>query len=133
MEEGEGLDFSVEHWRLLPLPGQPGVQLHAGCGEPLLADRAPCAEIDKNIAQGARQRWRRPVGEEGEEDTMGGTAVVPISSLILVLPPVVATDKVACLPAFSISWKTSSKRVSSSSILLLNLKYERRSSKEHRN
>ena len=39
MEEGEGLDFSVEHWWLLPLPGQPGVQLHAGCGEPLLADR----------------------------------------------------------------------------------------------
>ena len=40
MEEGEGLDFSVEHWWLLPLPGQPGVQLHAGCGEPLLADRS---------------------------------------------------------------------------------------------
>ena len=39
MEEGEGLDFSVEHWWLLPLPGQPGVQLHAGFGEPLLADR----------------------------------------------------------------------------------------------
>ena len=37
MEEGEGLDFSVEHWWLLPLPGQPGVQLHAGCGEPSLA------------------------------------------------------------------------------------------------
>ena len=56
MEEGEGLDFSVEHWWLLPLPGQPGVQLHAGCGEPLLADRG-----DDGDAQLARMlkmtRW----------------------------------------------------------------------------
>ena len=56
------------------------------------------------------------VGEDGGEDTMGGAAVVPISSLILVLPPAVATDKVACPPAFSTLWKTSSKRVSSSPI-----------------
>ena len=35
-EEGEGVDDPAKLW-LLPQPGQPGVQLHAGCGEPLLA------------------------------------------------------------------------------------------------
>ena len=52
------------------------------------------------------------VGEDGGEDTMGGAAVVPISSLILILSPAVATGP----PAFLILWKTSSKRVSSSPI-----------------
>ena len=38
VDEREGLPMHMmEHW-LLPLPGQPGEQLHAGCGEPLLAD-----------------------------------------------------------------------------------------------
>ena len=44
--------------------------------------------------------------------------MVTISSLTLVLPPDVATDRVACPLAFSILWKTSSKRVSSSPILM---------------
>ena len=88
MDEEE--DLPVEHW-LMPVPGQPGVGGDDG-------------------------DWRCPVGEDGEEDTMGGAAVVPISSLILVLPPAVATDKVACPSAFLILWKTSSKRVSSSTI-----------------
>ena len=35
-EEGEGVDDPAKLW-LLPQPGQPGVQLHAGCGEPSLA------------------------------------------------------------------------------------------------
>ena len=69
--------------------------------------------LRRALARGPLRRWRRPVGEDGEEDTMGGAAVVPISSWILVFPPAVATDKVACPPAFSILWKTSSKRVSS--------------------
>ena len=33
--EGQGEVDPVEHW-WLPQPGQPDVQLHAGCGEPLL-------------------------------------------------------------------------------------------------
>ena len=53
VDEGEGL--SVEHW-LLPLPGQPGEQVHAGCGETLLADHG-----DDGDAQLARKlkktRW----------------------------------------------------------------------------
>ena len=59
MEEGEGLDFSVEHWWLLPLPGQPGVQLHAGCGEPLLADRGDvdAAHLKLELTQLEEQGW----------------------------------------------------------------------------
>ena len=67
--------------------------------------------LRRALARGPRRRCRRPVGEDGEEDTMGGAAVVPISSLILVLP--VATDKVACPPAL---WTTFNKMVSSSPI-----------------
>ena len=63
-----------------------------------------------------RRRWRRPVGEDVEVDPVGGAGLVAISSFTLVLPPTVATDKVACPPAFSILWKTSNKRVSSSPI-----------------
>ena len=50
-----------------------GVQLPAGCGEPLLV-RAP------------RRRWRRPGDEEVVGDTVGGAGVVAASSLTLVLP-----------------------------------------------
>ena len=57
-----------------------------------------------------------PVGEDVEEDSVGGAGVVPILSFILVLLPTVATDKEACPPAFSILWKTSNKRVNSSPI-----------------
>ena len=59
MEEGEGLDFSVGHWWLLPLPGQPGVQLHAGCGEPLLADRGDvdAAHLKLELTQLEEQGW----------------------------------------------------------------------------
>ena len=59
MDEGEGLDFSVEHWWLLPLPGQPGVQLHAGCGEPLLADRGDvdAAHLKFELTQLEEQGW----------------------------------------------------------------------------
>ena len=52
VDEGEGLP--VEHW-LLPLPGQPGEQLHAGCGEPLLAGRG-----DDGDAQLARMVKKTP-------------------------------------------------------------------------
>ena len=66
-------------------------------------------------------------GEEGEgvddpaklwflPQPVGGAGLVAISSFTLVLPPTVATDKVACPPAFSILWNTSNKRVSSSPI-----------------
>ena len=57
------------------------------------------------------------ISEEVVGDTVGGAGVVATSSLTLVLPPAVETDKVACPPAFSILWKTSIRRVSSSSIL----------------
>ena len=72
--------------------------------------------LRRALARGPRRRWRRPVGEDVEDDSVGGTGVVAISSFILVLPPTVATDKEACPPAFSILCKTSSKRVNSSPI-----------------
>ena len=53
------------------------------------------------LARGPRRRWRHPVGEEVEDDSVGGIEVVAISSFNLVLPPTVATDNVACPPAFS--------------------------------
>ena len=53
---GRGEGLPVEHW-LLRQPEQPGVQLHAGCGEPLLVDRG-----DDGDAQLARMlkktRWK---------------------------------------------------------------------------
>ena len=72
--------------------------------------------LRRALARGPRRRWRRPVGEDVEDDSVGGTGVVAISSFILVLPPTVVTDKEACPPAFSILWKTSNKRVNSSPI-----------------
>ena len=68
------------------------------------------------LARAPRRRWRRLGVEEVEVDTVGGAAVVAISSFTLVLPPTVEADRVACPPAFSILWKASSKRVSSSPI-----------------
>ena len=59
---------------------------------------------------------QRPV--EVEQDMAGAGMVLTLSSLTFVLPPDVATDRVACPPAFSIFWKTSSKRVSSSHVLM---------------
>ena len=55
-EEGEGVDDPAKLW-MLPQPGQSGAQLHAGCGEPLLAH---CG--DDGDAQLARMlkktRWK---------------------------------------------------------------------------
>ena len=49
--------------------------------------------LRRALARGPRRRWRRPVGEDVEDDSVGGTGVVAISSFILVLPPTVVTDK----------------------------------------
>ena len=51
--EGEGEVDPVEHW-WLPQPEQPGVQLHAGCGEPLLADRG---DVDAAHLKLEEQGW----------------------------------------------------------------------------
>ena len=79
-------------------------------------------------------RWRRPVGEDNEEDSVECAGVVAISSFSpqFCHQPTVATDKVACPPAFSILLNTSRRRVSSSPILASDLKYES-SVQEHRN
>ena len=58
----------------------------------------------------------RPV--EGEQDIAKAGVFISLSSLTFVLPPDVAKDRVACPPAFSIFWKTSRKRVSSSHVLM---------------
>ena len=57
-EEGEGVDDPAKLW-LLPQPGQPGVQLHAGCGEPLLADRGDvdAAHLKLKLTQLEEQGW----------------------------------------------------------------------------
>ena len=57
-EEGEGVDDPAKLW-LLPQPGQPGVQLHAGCGEPLLADRGDDddAHLMLKLTQLEEQGW----------------------------------------------------------------------------
>ena len=70
--------------------------------------------LRRTLARGPRRRRWRP--GDVEEDSEEGAGVVPISSFNLVLPPMVATDKLACPQAFSILWKTSSKKVSSSPI-----------------
>ena len=72
--------------------------------------------LRRALARALRRRWRRPVSEDVGVDPVGGAGLVAISSFTLVLPPTVATDKVACPPAFSILWKTSNKRVNSSPI-----------------
>ena len=90
---------------------------------------AAARACDRATAAGPRWRRRRrwqhspPVAvevavgvEDVEVDSVGGAGLVAISSFTFVLPPTVATDKVACPPAFSILWKTSNKRVSSSPI-----------------
>ena len=101
----EDRDLPVEH-QWLPQPVKPGGQQPADCGGPLLEHHGDV---------------RRPDVEEVEGDTDGGAAEVATSSLNLLLPPAVEADRVACPPAFSILWKTSSKRVSSSPIFLQNL------------
>ena len=54
---GRGEGLPVEHW-LLPQPEQPGVQLHAGCGEPLLAGRGDvdAAHLKLKLTQLEEQR-----------------------------------------------------------------------------
>ena len=46
------------------------------------------------LARAPRQRWRRTGVDEVEVDTVGGAAVVAISSFTLVLPSAVETDRV---------------------------------------
>ena len=72
--------------------------------------------LQQALARTLRRRGRRTVDKDVDVEA-GGAGVVAISSFTLVLPPTVATDKVACPPAFSILLKTSNKRVSSSPIL----------------
>ena len=72
--------------------------------------------LRRALARAPRRRWRRTGAEEVIGDIVGGAGLVAISSFTLVLPPTVETDRLACPPAFSILWKTSSKRVSSSPI-----------------
>ena len=56
-EVDEEEDLPREHWSL-PLPGQPGVQLRDGCGEPLLADRG-----DDGDAQAMLKRTQKKAQE----------------------------------------------------------------------
>ena len=72
--------------------------------------------LRSTLARAPRRRWRRTGAEEVDGDSVGGAGVVAVTSLTLVLPPTVETDRVACPPTFSILWKASSKRVSSSPI-----------------
>ena len=72
--------------------------------------------LRRAFARAPRRRCRRTGAEEVDGDSVGGAGVVAVTSLTLVLPPTVETDRVACPPAFSILWKTSIRRVSSSPI-----------------
>ena len=89
--------FQGDSWPL-PQPGQPGVQVHAGCDGSLLADRG-----DDGDAQLARMlkvtRWEAQERLQFQD------------SYILVFPP---TRKLVLQP--SQSSKTSNKRVNSSPI-----------------
>ena len=108
---------AVEHW-LLPLPGQPGEQLHASCGEPLLADR-----VDDGDAQLARKlkRTHWEAQEWFQSQASSSTCLQQLQETrLLVRQPSRPCGK---LPA------RGSARLP---FLLQNLKYER-SSKEHRN